>query len=183
MHIYGKYLFRGNKHAAIIQPLPISWASLAQAGGGREGAGIMNREKEILGERRASERTQEEPPPPNQRSWAGRLERRNLKGQKGAGRSRESRAGAAGRGRRVRAERSRRRGTMAGGPRAPHLMVPAAPRLPRRGRRRAEGLFSGGEADAAGTREQRRLRLRRPGYTISARRGEAPARRARATRG
>lgn len=62
-------------------------------------------------------------------------------------------------------------------------MVPAAPRLPRRGSRRAEGLFSGGEADAAGTREQRRLRLRRPGYTISARRGEAPARRARATTG
>lgn len=105
------------------------------------------------------------------------------KGQKGAGKSQESRAGAAGRGRRVRAERSRRRGTMAGGPRAPHLMVPAAPRLLRRGRRRAEGLFSGGEADAAGTREQRRLRLRRPGYTISARRGEAPARRARATTG
>lgn len=123
-------------------------------------------------------REYEGPPPPNLRAWkgGGRREggRRKPKGTKGSGEEPGEPAPRAG-GRRVRAERSRRRGTMAGGPRAPHLMVPAAPRLPRRGRRRAEGLSSGGEADAAGTREQRRLRLGRPGYTISALRGEAPA--------
>jgi hypothetical protein len=40
--MYGKYLFLGNEHATTTEPLPISWVSLTQAGGGREGAGILN---------------------------------------------------------------------------------------------------------------------------------------------